>query len=193
MILKKVTNPLPSPRKQDVFPSALFFSSEMLMIVKWEIAALKRKGGYNVRENNLFYPGHIEKEGEEEDEAVPNESYRYSLTHSPVDIAEYNDTEMCKIHSFGYKAGFADTVNNLSSTILKSVAEYKQKFTFDELFKAAGAKTIVSAEEVFIVHQDIALIESALKEKKLMTWGDLCFENPVSCKGTTLKSKKKRY
>ena len=158
------------------------------MIVKWEITALKRKGGYNVKENNLFYPGHSEKEGDEEDETVPNESYRYSLR--PVDVAEYNNREMCKIHSIGYKASFADTVNNLSSTILKSVAEYKQKFTFNELFKAAGAKKIVSAEEVFIVHQDIALIESALKEKKLMAWNDLDFKNPVSCKGTTLKSKK---
>ena len=96
---------------------------------------------------------------------------------------------MCKIHSVVCEAGFVDTVNNLSSTILRSITEYKQKFTFDKLFKAAREKKIVSAEEIFIVHQDIALIESALKEKELITWGDLEFENPVSCKGTILKSK----
>src|SRR5271167_1614467 len=155
------------------------------MIVKWEIMALERKGGYNVRENNLFHPGHSEREEEEEDKTVHNESYRYSISHPPVDIAEYNNNrEMCKIHSTGYRAGFADTINNLSLTILKSVDEYKKTFTFDKLMKAAAAKKIVSAEEIFIVHQDIALIESALKEKKLMAWGDLSFETTLSCKGT---------
>ena len=94
---------------------------------------------------------------------------------------------MCKIHSIGCKADFVDFVNNLSSTILNSLAEYKQTFTFDRLLKAVAAK--FPADEVFIVHQDISLIESALKEKKLMTWGDLVFENPLSCKGINPKSK----
>jgi hypothetical protein len=159
----------------------------MLIIVKWEIAALKQKGGYDVRENNLFLPNRGEKEGEEgADETLPNESYRYSRP-PPVHVAEYR--EMCKTHSIGCNAGFVDCVNNLSSTILKSLAEYKQTFTFDRLLNAVSAKKIISADEIFIVHQDISLIESALKEKKLMTWGDLAFENPLSCKGTNPKSK----
>jgi len=158
------------------------------MIVKWEIAALKRKGGYDVRENNLFYPGHRVEEGDNEDETIRNKSYRYSLP--PVNAAEYNNRKMCKIHSIGNRASFSDTVNNLSSTILESVAEYKQKFTFDKLCKAASTTKIGVLDEIFILHHDIALIESALKEKKLMTWNGLDFENPISCKGTTLKSNK---
>lgn len=96
---------------------------------------------------------------------------------------------MCEIHSIGHKAGFVDTVNNLSSTILKSLAEYKQTFTFEQLVQGAVAKKIPSADEIFMVHQDIARIESALNEKKLSTWGDLDFENPLSCKGSILRSK----
>ena len=134
-------------------------------------------------ENNLFHPNCGETEGEEPDKNVSNESYRYFL--SLVVIAEYRG--MCEIHSIGHKAGFVDFVNNFSSTILKSVAEYKQTFTFDRLIQGAVAKRYPCADEIYMVHGDIAMIESALTKKKLLTWGDLDFENPLSCTGNILK------
>jgi hypothetical protein len=177
-------NPLPSPRKQDVSP---VISSSMLMIVKWEIAALKRTGGYNARENNLFHPDQAEKNArEEEDNTLPNESYQSSLPR-PVDVVEYR--KMCKLHSVSCRTGFSDTINDLSSTIFKSVTEYKQTYTYDKLVQGAITKKFASGNEILAVHQDMAMIETALEEKKLMEWGDLEFEIPLSCKGTTLKIK----
>src|SRR5216117_3935856 len=125
----------------------------MLMTVKWEISALKRTGGYNVKENNLFHPDQVEKEGEKEDKTQPDESYRYSIFH-PSTFFKYR--QMCKIHSVSCRAGFVDTVNNLSLIILNSVAEYKQTFTFDKLIQGAITKKFASGEEILAVHQDIA-------------------------------------
>lgn len=156
---------------------ALVLSSEVLIIVVWEEQALRRKGGYDKKENNVYDPKKdvIQIKGE----LRKYNEFKFSIPFS----LHSNSRNLCKWHSCGQNVGFSETVDRLRRAIMKAVDLYEKNCSLDNLLDEAERDDI---EVVFSTHHTLQELKECTKDSVLSEFENMPLEDPIKCNGNIL-------
>jgi hypothetical protein len=155
----------------------------LTMVVRWEISALRRTGGYNVLENNLHMEGASRTDGPGKDkpdaqQSLEESSYEYVPPFSALIFRGF-----CPHHSTSRRLHFVRTVQSLAKAIEQIIASFTKEFDKTQMGNFSYNRKLGLGHEITLTYGTIHKVRVCL-ERGIPFESKDGKDEPLDCPGT---------